>query len=321
MNNPNSPNASTYQSESAHEPQSNDQRPVWVFSLLFLLSLIAFLLFTGRKEIARWYVASARNAIQDERYEEAVSAANNGLKWNPDYTDLFEIRAMANLKLKNYEACLEDYDRMLEVAASDGVENEADMGPRMTKASVLQLMNRYDDAIAVWDEIVKYRKEQYRLRDDSESQYAYALSLNNRAYTEAQAWTLEEDSVDIKESLDDIQLAMEIRGDVDDPVMIDTLGYLMLLNGDHEEALQQLELAVELTEKENEALKTRFLNEMQHVVDQRPYQDALERIDQQFSVILHHRGEAYAALGEEEKADADIAKAIELGFNPDEGIW
>ena len=45
------------------------------------------------------------------------------------------------------------------------------------------------------------------------------------------------------------------------------------------------------------------------------------RRDQQFSVILHHRGEAYAALGEEEKADADIAKAIELGFNPDEGIW
>lgn len=316
----NAPNASTVYQAAPHQPAPT-RRPMWFISLMFLGALIAFVLVTGRQEIARWHYAATSNAIQDQQYDNAIESANRGLGWSPEYTELIGLRAMAHLENKQFEECLKDYDLMLELAAKDEAITEADLRPKSAKANVLQRLNRFPESIAVWDELVEYRKNEFRLRDDNESRYNYAMALNNRAYTEAQAWTLEKDSVDIKQSLADIQLAMEVGERMDDPVMLDTLGYLMLLNGDLEDAMYQLEMAVGLTKQENEAIRRRYIAQMQKVVDQRPFQLALERLDQQYSVILHHRGEAHAALGNQEQAGEDIEKAIELGFDPDEGIW
>ena len=312
---------SAYQAEPV-QPTPGPRVPVWAVSLVFVSALVAFLLFTGRREVSRWHFAAARNALDDGLYEEAIESANKGLKWNPEYMDLVRLRAMSNLELENFEACLEDYDLLLEAAAKDEVTNENDMAPQVAKASVLQRMDRYPEAIAVWDEVVEFRKEQYRLRDDSESQYAYAISLNNRAYTEAQAWVVEEDSVNIKESLGDIREGIRIRGEeIDDPVMIDTLGYLLLLNGDTEEALAELNRAVNVTREENENRRMQLTEAMQRVVDQRPYQEALEGIKQNLAVILHHRGEALIAVGESEAGNADIEEAKRLGYSREDGIW
>jgi HSP20 family molecular chaperone IbpA len=209
----------------------------------------------------------------------------------------------------------------LEIAASDEIVTESDIAPLVGKANVLQRMNRFDDSNGLWDEVVEFREDQYHLRDDYESRYAYAMALNNRAYIEAQAKTQGNTNVDIHKSLEDIKLAMKIRGTQDDPVMVDTLGYLLLLNGDNEEALERLDGAVKRSQIENEAIKRKYRIEMHQAGDRRPLEQISEQLDQQYSVILHHRGEAYAALGESEKAEADIEEAKRLGYSQKEGIW
>jgi tetratricopeptide (TPR) repeat protein len=290
-------------------------------TFLFAGFLVAFVLLVGGKEVSRWYVAAAKNAILEQRFDDAVIAADTGLRWNPEYAELLKIRAVANWEKKEFELCLSDYDRLSEIAAKDEEVNEADMDPLAAKANVLQRMNRIGEAIACWDRIVEFRREQRRLRDDYESEQAYAMSLNNRAYMEAQAYVLGDKDLDIKKSLSDIQTAIELQKGETDPVVIDTLGYLLLLNGEHEQALQQLDLAVKLTSEENRIRRKEYQQMKQRVVDQRPYDEALEQLDEQYSVILHHRGEAFAAVGEQDKAKADIDEAKRLGFNQEEGVW
>ena len=309
----------TYQAEPA-SPGKPGRFPVWLISLVFVGTLIGFLLVTGRSEISRWHFAAARNAIEDARYEDAITSVEKGLKWNPESMGLVRIRAMANLELENFEACLEDYDLLIEHAEQDGETNESDMAPRMAKAAVLQKIDRYPEVIELCDEVVEFRREQYQLRNDSESQYEYATSLNNRAYFEAQAWVIDKDSVDIRESLGDIRLAVKLRIK-EDPILIDTLGYLLLLNGDAEEALTELNKAVELTRNENAIRRKRIVREMQRVVDQRPYQELLESVDENLAVILHHRGEALIATGSEEEGKADIEEAVGLGYDREAGVW
>ena len=283
--------------------------------------LVAFGLVIGRSEISRWYFAAARNALVDQQYDEAIESANKGLGWEPEYTDLIQLRANAHRAKGDMDACLRDYDRVIEIASKDDPYSELVIAMKTRKTSLLQRMDRTSDAIAIWDEIVEYRAAQFRLRDDVKSQYAYAMSLNNRAYVEAQGYASGDEEIDIAKSLRDIKTAIEVRGIEDDPVMIDTLGYLELLNGNHDEALHHLEMAVQLAKQFNAVKKNEIQQEMQSATDQRFLQDSLKELDQNYSVILHHRGEAYEAVGDLEKAEADIEQAEKLGYDPEEGIW
>jgi tetratricopeptide (TPR) repeat protein len=310
---------STYQAEP--NPAATRPLPKWLLPLVFLGGLLGFVLITGRSEISRWHFAATKNAIIDKRYDDAVASANKGLNWNPDYSDLLQLRAMAHAGQKDFASCLIDYDRIIEIESKVDPYCDAVHEAKSAKTSVLQRMDRFDEAIALWDEVVNYRAEQYRLRDDDSSQYAYAMSLNNRAYVAAQGFVAGNEQIDVETSLREIEKAIEVRGVEDDPVMIDTLGYLQLLNGKNEEALYQLDMAVELTKQENAIRRQQYQQAMSQVVDQRPYQDAIEQLDQQFSIILHHRGEARRAMGMTEEADEDIKQALELGYDPDEGVW
>ena len=310
--------ASVYRSE-PQDPNA-EKRPRWLIPTMFGLGLLGFVLILGRSEISRWYFASAKNAIVEGRYDEAIEAANKGLHWEPNYVKLIALRAYAHQELDDFEACLSDYDQMIELAAQDEVTNEDDISPKAAKASVLQRMDRYREALVLWDEIVEYRAAQYDLRNDTESKNTYALAMNNRAYFQAQAYVKGDKDVDLEKSLVEIRDALEIRG-ADDEIMIDTLGYLLLLNGQKEEALAQFEIAVALAQSKHQAQKSRWRVQMSQMVDQRPVQDLIEQLDQHFSIILHHRGEAYEAVGEKEKADADYQRALQLGFNPAEGVW
>lgn len=309
----------TYQSEPI-EPANIKQPPGWLMPAIFGLSFLAFVLLIGRQEISRWHYASAKNAIEDQRYDDAIEAANNGLRWNPEYVELIAMRATAHMEKEDYEACLSDYDRMMELAAADEIVNERDIAPKAAKAGVLQRMDRFEDAIVIWNELVDYRRDEYQQRDDVESIDAYAMALNNRAYIEAQAHAVGVENIDVARALTDIENALAMR-DPNNPVMLDTLGYLQLINGQNEEALTTMIRAVELTNLENRRFRDDLMKAMQQVVDQRPIQAALKQLDQQYSILLHHRGEAYRAVGDEEKAQRDIEEANRLGYSREEGIW
>jgi len=319
--NSHSTTSSTYQSEPGGGPA--DPKATRFVALFVICAIIATVLLLGRAEVSRWYHAKATNSLVERRYEDAVTAANQALEWDPDSEVLLELRAFARMQDEDYEGCIADYDQMIAKAAEDDVQNEKDISPIARKASVLHQMGRHIESVAILNDIIAYRKREYELRDDYESRYAYAMSLNNRAYMVGQAYSVAEDreQFDIKGALEQIRLGMKVRNLDDDSVMIDTLGYLLLLNEESEEAVKELERAVSLTQSEHAAQRNRIVREMKSANDQRPYQDALSQLDKQYSIILHHRGEAYEAVGEQEKAAKDLAEAERLGYNPDKGIW
>ena len=288
-------------------------------ALIIILALIvggtALAITWGPREMARWYLAAARNAHEDLQYEDALKAANKGLEWHAQSPLLLRARAALRYELGDMQGSLEDYGQAIELAATPTAMNEADAQLLVGRAQTLQRLDRYQEAIDDWTKVVEFRREQYEQNNDAASQYNYAITLNNRAYTQGQG------GIDIEGALKDIDRAIELRGTEDDPVLIDTLGYLLLLDGQHERALYHLETAVALAKVQDDEEREKLKERMQQVVDQRRFELRLKTLDEQYSVILHHRGEAYQATGELEKAKSDFAEAEILGYNPAEGIW
>lgn len=294
------------------------------FVFLFVTGLVVVSIAVfGRREVSRWYQATAENAIREQRYEDAVLAANKALEWDPSNDAIVNLRAIARQQSNDFAGSVADFDELIAKAAEDGKKDQRDIVLLQQKAAALHRLGRYPEVLAIWDEIIAYREEEFRQRDDHDSRYDYALALNNRAYMVAQAFSATQDHelYDIEQGLAQVRRAIEVRQVDDDAVILDTLGYLLLLNDQPKEALETLEKVVELTKAEHAATRAAYLKMMQKVSDQRQIQDALRSLDEQFAIILHHRGEAYAANGDEEKSAADIAEALRLGYNPDDGIW
>ena len=315
----------TYRSEPGGGPADPSVRR---FVLLFLGGgLLVTLALFGRGEVSRWYQAEALNAIREQRYEDAIEAANKALQWDPENLDVVDVRAVARLRNNDFEGSVADLDEQLAALEQEDPDKDTDGERRMTllaqKAMALQRLGRHQPVIAIWDEIVAFRKEEFRLRDDHDSRYDYAMALNNQAYMVAQAYvsTQDAETFDIGQALEQSSESMRVRQVEDDAVILDTYGYLLLLNGRSDEAVKMLERVVELTRAEHDAVRDQLNRLMQQVDDQRQIQDSFEELDKQFSIILHHRGEAYQAVGETEKAEQDLSEADRLGYNPEEGVW
>ena len=315
------PTTQTFRSEPGGGPANPAVRRFVLLSILAGLAATGILL--GREEISRWYQASAANAYEEKRFDDAITAANKALEWKPGDNDLIALRFSARVGNEDFDGCIFDLNQLIETASADdeesGGRDERDIGLLEQKAQIVQRLGRHTEVLSIWDDILDYRRDEFRKRDDDESRYNCAMALNNRAYMVAQAFsaTGDEQQFDVAEALEQSRESIELRGFDDDPVMLDTLGYLLLLNGQAEAAVTHLERAVELTKVEQNAERKR----MQEATDQRRYQDVLAAFDNQFAVILHHRGEAYAAVGAQEKSEADIQEALRLGYDPAAGIW
>lgn len=314
------PTTSTYRSEPGGGPADPAVRRFVLLTISGLIIVTIALL--GRAEVARWHQASAENAFADQRYEDAIAAANRAIQWDPKNEAMVNLRALARMQNDDLEGSLSDLDELIAAAARDDEamegRDERDMQLLRQKANTLQRLERYTEAISILDEILKYRQSEYSKRDDDESRQNYAMALNNLAYTVAQAFTATDDqqTFDVAVALAQSRESLDLLR-FDDPATIDTWGYLLLLNGQAESAVEQLQRAVMLTEEEQAGYRKR----LQQVADQRALQMQLLLLDQQLAVILHHRGEAYAAIGETDKSNADIAKAKQLGYDPEKGIW
>lgn len=309
----------TYRSKPGGGPADPAVRR-FVFLAITAGLLVTVALF-GREEMGRWHEAAAINAFADRRFEDSIQSANKALAWDPENDDMVTLRAQARMQNGDLEGCLEDLDAMIAAAAKNDADegrDEQDIQLLSEKARVAQRMDDHQLVQSIWTSIVDFRAEEYRKRDDHDSRLAYSWALNNRAYMIAQAFSATGDAAfDVAEAMEQSRLSIELRKVDDDPVLLDTYGYLLLLNDRPDEAFEKLDLAVKLTTKEQDAKRAK----MASVADQRRIQDILRELDNQYAVILHHRGEAYEALGDSEKAAADIQEAIRRGYNPEAGVW
>ncbi len=127
---------------------------------------------------------------------------------------------------------------------------------------------------------------------------------------------------DLPAALKDADEALTLYGDSPGRSgLLDTRGYLYYLTGDNEHALADLELAMQLYEIEEKALRAHYRDELRLSNNQRSIEAQLKQLDETKATLFQHRGLARAKAGETLAAAKDFAQAKKLGFNPEAGVW
>ncbi|HJT31168.1 MAG TPA: tetratricopeptide repeat protein [Pirellulales bacterium] len=238
----------------------------------------------------------------------ALGDLNRAASLSPDNPQVLQIRAQLKLTLHDVEGSLEDYNALVKL---DRRYAPAYLG----RSSALQRLNRHREAIDDLTQAIKLSTS----RD--------ATPHNNRAYARAIA------GVDLAEALDDVQEAIKIidedlrdnqlanrRSLTQAPELkgqkaayLDTRGYIYFLQSRYEEALADLDQAIQFAE-EFHGLRVGHIR-----AEYQPY--FKKQSDQEMSVMYHHRGQVYEKLGRNEEARADLDRATQLGYNPAEGVF
>jgi tetratricopeptide (TPR) repeat protein len=134
-------------------------------------------------------------------------------------------------------------------------------------------------------------------------------ALNHRAYIRALVGR------DLEAALDDIDsaLAEDAAGP---PEFLDTKGFVLHLLGRHHEAVDQLNVAIDGTQKTR-----RDLMAVAGHVDPDELAYRLRTLDHGLAVMHHHRGLACQALGLAGQARQDLETAERKGYAPEKGIF
>ncbi len=135
-----------------------------------------------------------------------------------------------------------------------------------------------------------------------------AEALNHRAYIRALVGR------DLSEALADVDAALAVRDD--EPVeFLDTRGFILHLLGRQQEAIDQLNLAIDgMQRQRRQAL---LLVER---VDRVQLARRLRWFEHSLAVMHHHRALACQAIGLDGQAEQDFETARTKGFDPSRGV-
>jgi len=134
-------------------------------------------------------------------------------------------------------------------------------------------------------------------------------ALNHRAYIRALVGR------DFELALADIERALAQAGGPS-PEFLDTRGYLLHLLGRQQEAIDDLNLAIDSAQND----RRRLLMLAGHV-DPGELAYRVRSADHALAVMHHHRGLACRSLGLVGQAEQDLAVAERKGFDPSRGIF
>ena len=263
-------------------------------------------------ELSRWYEAAADEADLDGDDATAVQYVSQALRWCPTDPRLRIRRAELRLKIRDFPGSLADCNQALEVAR--GGDSVQALVQRML---TYQRMGRHADALNDTDRIVQLASQapnrQFQLGDGAV--LSYPVALNYRAYARALA------NQDPEKGLDDIKQAFDLRGSDDDFAFLDTRGYLYYLAGDIKAALRDMERAVRLAESALADFRGLQTEQLARGIDIKLLRRQTELFEQNLAVLYHHRGLVYQKLGRGQDAAQDLARADELGYDPENGVW
>lgn len=134
-------------------------------------------------------------------------------------------------------------------------------------------------------------------------------ALNHRAYVRA----LVGRELDLALADIDAALAEDASGPAE---FLDTKGFVLHQLGRHHEAVDLLNVAIDLTQKQR-----RDLASLAGHVDPDELAYRLRSLDHGLAVMHHHRGTACRSLGLEGQARQDLETAERKGYAPDRGIF
>ncbi len=263
------------------------------------------------EEVARWYLAAAREAELGGDSQRAEQYLSGALEWLPDRPTLLVARGRHRLAQKKYQAALQDAQRAIELSGGtlpDVFE---------LRMLIFQRLGRHDEAIADADRLVQLVAEApgMVLKTADGRLLTYPSVLNTRAYARALA------GKQIEQGLSDIELAFSAAGNENNYAMLDTRGYLRYLAGDLQEALQDLQRAIELGEAEFQAVQGRLGQEPVFIEDPRKRARVERLFREELAVLYHHRGLVHRALGDDAQAEKDLQRADQYGYDPESGVW
>ncbi len=272
----------------------------WIAIILCLLLVLGPLLVMGfPREVARWMQAAADESVLDGDLESAENNIDKAINWGPENPILYLRRSEIRLQRNDLSGSLEDCERALALDGSgfgDGL---------MQRLLVYQRMGQHELALADADRMV----------EESANAGQRAVALNIRAYGRALA------NREPQKGLDDIQAAFEALATEDNAAFLDTRGYLLYLIGDFEQALVDVELAVQMAEDDRSSVAMQRQTLLEQGFDERLIDRQQKQMRESLAVLYQHRGLVYEALGRMEEANADFELAKEYGYNPEKGIW
>lgn len=279
--------------ESRQPPRSPGRKRLLIGVLAFGLALpvvvgqLALPIF--RQAATGWLLDRAALHEVNGRPEAAVAAMDRALAWQGDDVELLCLRASLRLEARDAAGAIADASQAIALAPTSPQ-------PARIRALAQVVAGNADAAI-------------------SDAELVIALSspgdpdaLNHRAYIRALVGR------DLPAALADIDTAIAAGGE--SPEMLDTRGYVLHLLGRQQEAVDQLNLAIDAMQERRRELGL-LVGRMERVELAR----RLRWIDHSLAVMLHHRGLACRALGLAGQAEQDLSTAAKKGFDPTRGIF
>ena len=247
-----------------------------------------------REAVVTWSLERAVGREARGQVTAAVAEVGRAVDWCPDDAmlrcRLLCWRAMLRIENRDPQGALADATAALAAAPTS-------TQPHRVRALACVMLDEADEAIAAADAAVQAAGA------------GNPEALNHRAYIRALVGR------DLQAALADIDAAL---GDSDGaaPELLDTRGFILHLLGRHQEAIDQLNLAID-----GAVQQQRRLALLVGRADADDVASRLRSLDHGLAVMHQHRGLACRAAGLEGQARQDLEIAAKKGFDPSRGIF
>jgi len=251
-----------------------------------------------REGVIQWSLERAIRREGRGALAEAIDDVSRAIRWGGEAIDadpqrksrLLCWRAMLSIENRDPAAALADAETAASIAPTA-------VQPQRVIALVAVMRGDADAAVAAAQLAVDLAGP-----TDPEA-------LNHRAYIRALVGR------DLEAALADIEAALAGSG-AGSPEFLDTRGFVLHLLGRQQEAIDDLNLAIDGAQTE----RRRLLVLSGHI-DSGEFAYRLRAADHGLAVMHHHRGLACQALGLRGQAEQDFELAIKKGFDPARGVF
>jgi tetratricopeptide (TPR) repeat protein len=267
-------------------------------------------------EVADWYRAAALENYEAGNRAQAEANLKRAESWSPNSPQIHVARAAWAERENRYEDALAELDKAIELGGKK-------IPLLIRRTQVLQHLKRYDEAVADWEEILEQTQKRSLLDrlDNTAYQKRISDTLNALAYAQSLG------KVDLPKALERISASLEFRSDPnllstrqDVAMKLDTRGYIHYLLGNNEAALTDLNQAIEQMEFVLRKYRENIDDVRRQTVSASAVDEFIENLNRGLAVMLYHRGLVYEALGNHDRAQADLDRVRQItGREP--GDW
>lgn len=265
------------------------------------------------------YMGIGRNAMAEERYDDAIKQFDYVLKMHTDYSSGYSFRAEAYMKQGEYSKAAEDIVKALDIDGDNKafylLQDMADSA-KMVMEAKLKAKSLKDKSNTQWQEYLGVVNESAKDYAQAVEYYKKAMDTYPSAYDAYRIYSCYDKIGNYPMALEYIDYAIEMDStDVDDILRrAEVLFYL----GRMDECLQAIDKYVEETPDFFSGYCTRGLFKMHNgdlegAIEDYSMAIALEPKE---AYIYTLRGKVHMLQGNEEAAKADYLKVIEMDTVP-----